>query len=179
MLDKSSLRLELRKVLSQLPDTTKAAASASLRSQLEASLVFMQGITIAVFYPTASEPRILPLIALPGKSFLFPLCHADRSLTWHRPDNIHLWQPGPFGIIEPIPALAPAIHAPPFDLVLVPGLAFTRRGARLGHGAGFYDRFLASISPNLSTISLCFDCQIVPFLPTEAHDIRVQQVLHA
>ncbi len=68
----------------------------------------------------------------------------------------------------------------PFDLVefvIVPGLAFTPDGYRLGYGGGFYDRFLSLVqAPNAG---VCFAEQIVPELPVEAHDVRVQRVISA
>ncbi len=62
-------------------------------------------------------------------------------------------------------------------LVLMPGLAFDRAGHRMGYGGGFYDRFLAK-EPH-PTIALCYDFQLLPVLPTEAHDIPVDAVLSA
>ena len=65
----------------------------------------------------------------------------------------------------------------PVDLVLVPGLAFTRDGGRLGCGGGFFDRFLANRTPRAAKVGICFNFQIVPSLPLEAHDIKVGVVV--
>jgi len=55
----------------------------------------------------------------------------------------------------------------------LPGVAFTRDGARLGYGGGFYDRLLAGIAQRPILIAAAFALQIVEALPQEAHDARV------
>lgn len=64
----------------------------------------------------------------------------------------------------------------PIDIALVPGLAFTKDGARLGYGAGYYDRWF-ELHPNTIKVGICFECQIIPSLPTEAHDISMDFVI--
>lgn len=63
------------------------------------------------------------------------------------------------------------------DVVVVPGIAFTERGDRLGQGGGWYDRFLGSIPANCATIGVGFESQMLDELPTEPHDIRVDVVV--
>jgi 5-formyltetrahydrofolate cyclo-ligase len=62
------------------------------------------------------------------------------------------------------------------DLILVPGLAFTLAGERLGRGHGFYDKLLLKFS-NVLSIGICFAEQIVDELPVEAHDQKVDLVI--
>ena len=59
------------------------------------------------------------------------------------------------------------------DLIIVPGIAFDLKGNRLGRGLGYYDRFLQSAELNAVICALAFECQVVPTLPTEAHDKRI------
>lgn len=61
------------------------------------------------------------------------------------------------------------------DLVIVPGLAFTKNGARLGFGAGYYDRFLENYTGK--TVALALSRQVKNALPIESHDQRIQEVL--
>lgn len=82
--------------------------------------------------------------------------------------------PGKFGIPEPRPE-CPALPLNQLDLVLVPGVAFTALGARLGRGRGFYDRILASVTGR--KIGVAFDEQLVDELPVEPHDQRVDAIL--
>ena len=75
---------------------------------------------------------------------------------------------GAFGIMEPI-ATTP-IEPSEIDVMIVPGVAFTRQGARLGRGKGFYDKYLSRNGFRAHTIGVCYPCQIVENLPTEEHD---------
>jgi 5-formyltetrahydrofolate cyclo-ligase len=63
------------------------------------------------------------------------------------------------------------------DVVVVPGLAFTPAGDRLGQGGGWYDRFLAGIGPSTVTVGVGFAVQLVDSLPVEAHDVRLDHVV--
>ena len=64
-----------------------------------------------------------------------------------------------------------------FDLVLVPGVAFTERGDRLGRGGGWYDRLIPRLRPGCATVGVAFDIQVLPELPVEPHDARVSVVV--
>ncbi len=63
------------------------------------------------------------------------------------------------------------------DAIVVPGLAFTADGRRLGQGGGHYDRFLARVAPTCRTIGVCFAEQLVDDLPTAPFDRRVDVVV--
>lgn len=81
---------------------------------------------------------------------------------------------GPHDILEP--AAGPVV--PPQDVRawLIPGLAFTRDGGRLGYGGGWYDRLLKRAAMRAPKIGIAYDFQIVDELPTEPHDIRLTLV---
>ena len=87
--------------------------------------------------------------------------------------------PRHFGVWEPRPGARRPVPLREVDLVLVPGLAFDRRGHRLGHGHGYFDRFLAKVSDTTTTIGLAFRFQLLDRLPTTPHDYAVRQVLTA
>lgn len=99
----------------------------------------------------------LPRVAGPGR------------LAWHTVIDGGQLVPGAFAIPEPDPAQAAAVELPRGTTVLVPGLAFTADGRRLGQGGGYYDRLL-SARPDLRAIGVGFSCQLLPDLPCEAHD---------
>lgn len=86
---------------------------------------------------------------------------------------------GAFGVFEPRPEAVRPVHPRDVDLVLVPGLAFDRRGHRLGHGLGYFDRFLARLPKRVPTIGLAFRFQLLDRLPVAAHDHAVRAVLTA
>jgi 5-formyltetrahydrofolate cyclo-ligase len=83
---------------------------------------------------------------------------------------------GKWGIREPR-ATCPAVPFDVVDLVLVPGVAFDRRGHRLGYGKGYYDRLLPARRPNSLLVALAFDCQLVDEVPVSAHDVSIDLLI--
>ena len=102
------------------------------------------------------------------------LYHVDRGYEVALVNASNELFPGKFGVLEPRPE-ARKIPAMELDLVLVPGVAFDEECYRLGRGRGFYDRWL----PVLSGIKcgLGFDHQLVPSVPREAHDAKLDGVI--
>lgn len=84
---------------------------------------------------------------------------------------------GLYGILEPAKRFYLPVEK--IDLVIVPGVAFDKRGNRLGRGRGYYDRFLKLLSQHTSRIGLAFDFQILPFLPVKPHDLSVEKTIFA
>ncbi len=81
-----------------------------------------------------------------------------------------------FGLREPGPG-APVVSIEEIGLIIVPALAYSRTGERLGRGGGFYDRFLARLSPDVVRVGLVLSCQIVDAVPSESHDRSVGVVI--
>lgn len=79
---------------------------------------------------------------------------------------------GAFGVLEPIRHEPIEMHQ--LDVVIVPGLAFSVSGGRLGRGAGFFDRFLVQRRQTTLVAGLCFEEQVVAEVPIEPHDVLVQ-----
>jgi len=113
-----------------------------------------------------------------GKIVTVPVCKKNRVTL--RPcilnDNIKL-KKGPYGVCEP--STKSFLRLGDLDLVIVPGLAFDKKGNRLGRGKGCYDHFLKRITKDTPSIGLAFDWQILPSLPTKKHDASVHKVLFA
>jgi 5-formyltetrahydrofolate cyclo-ligase len=63
------------------------------------------------------------------------------------------------------------------DLIVVPGVAFDRRGARMGHGFGYYDKLLEHARKDTPFIALAFECQLFPEIPTAAHDMFMDKLI--
>ena len=80
---------------------------------------------------------------------------------------------------EPHPWAVRPVPVRDVDLVLVPGVAFDREGRRLGHGQGYFDRFLARLPKDTPTVGVAFPCQLFDRLPIAAHDHAVSAVLTA
>lgn len=79
----------------------------------------------------------------------------------------------PYGILEPT-ELKDIMEV--IDLIIVPGVAFDKDGGRLGHGAGFYDRFL-KLHKEATTLALCYDLQLIASVPKEEHDVNIQKII--
>ena len=82
---------------------------------------------------------------------------------------------GPMGVMEPVDSTIVA----PGDVAMwvVPGLAFTRDGRRLGYGGGWYDRLLALASPDAPRVGVAYSFQIVDSLSVEPHDVLLTEVV--
>ncbi|XP_063626955.1 5-formyltetrahydrofolate cyclo-ligase-like [Cydia splendana] len=76
-----------------------------------------------------------------------------------------------------------ALESGGLDLIIAPGLAFSRSGSRLGHGGGYYDRYLARVRSNPETapkvVALAFNCQVVDEVPVDENDQKVDEVIAA
>lgn len=119
------------------------------------------GASLRKIEAVAEARVVMAFHALPGEPDLGELarwCRA-RGATVVVPED------------EPDPATV--------DVVLVPGLAFTPTGDRLGQGGGWYDRFLSRRRPGTVTIGIGFREQLVDVLPSEPHDVRLDHIVTA
>jgi 5-formyltetrahydrofolate cyclo-ligase len=176
--DKASLRMQMRGRLKDL-GVVRGECSALIRSQILNHPAWTDASTVALFAPLPQEPDLLGLLAHPGKRFVFPCVEAE-GLLWRTASGPGSLQPvqRPFGrLTEPVDG--EPVDLGSIDCLIVPGLAFSRCGKRLGRGGGYYDRTLASIPPGTVTLGVCFSVQIVETLPCEPHDRSVHEVIHA
>ena len=118
--------------------------------------------------------NLIKQMLLSGKEVLVPLC-TDKcgSMVSVKIDSLDDLKEGMYGIYEPI------FHTPfdktKIDVAIVPGVAFDKNGYRIGYGKGYYDRFLADISPfkiGLSHCELFFDS-----IPHDDNDIKIDVVI--
>lgn len=86
-------------------------------------------------------------------------------------------EPKTFGILEPKDDKIKKFDPGNVELVIVPGIAFDRRGHRIGYGLGHYDRFLAGLKKKTKKIALAFDFQIIDKIPEEEHDIAMDIIV--
>lgn len=122
--------------------------------------------------PEIDLTDVLQAILVQGKSLLLPRCEADGTMTARKIDSLEALRPGAYGILEPGPE-TPCIAPEKIDLILVPGLAFDKKGHRLGRGKGYYDRFLSKTTGK--TIGVCG--YLLPQVPVEPHDKRMDAVV--
>ena len=84
---------------------------------------------------------------------------------------------GAFGVREPAEEDLNFVSPDQIDLVIIPGLAFDRRGGRIGYGKGYYDRLLKRLGSQIPRIALAFDFQVLDTVPQEENDILVDAII--
>jgi 5-formyltetrahydrofolate cyclo-ligase len=109
-----------------------------------------------------------------GKRFVVPYC-VDDELTLFHLQGLDELEPAAFGILEPNTSLRGVserrVDPKEIDFVIAPGVAFDRRGGRLGHGLGYYDRLLQRLRPEAVIVGLAFECQLFNEIPMSPHDV--------
>ena len=129
-------------------------------------------VLYAARFPELPLDGLFTRASADGKAILWPRITGDR-LEFARADRLEALVPGVFGIPAPAPE-APAIPLGSGDLVILPGLAFDRHGARLGRGRSFFDRALAqSPSDQAYRCGVGYAFQWLPRIPEEAWDLRL------
>ncbi|MFT7184047.1 MAG: 5-formyltetrahydrofolate cyclo-ligase [Oceanicoccus sp.] len=98
----------------------------------------------------------------------------DQTLIACRLDHWEDLDFGSFGILEPNEVIE-IKHPSEIDVIIAPGVAFTKEGARLGMGKGFYDRFMRNYTG--LKIGLAYEEQIIEEIPTEDHDVQMDMII--
>ena len=139
--------------------------------------------TVLFYLDVRSEVRTrhtLPEALQSGKRIVVPYCVAGELELFHLTSMEEL-SVGMYKILEPkaeLRELSEKKVAPAeLDLVMVPGVAFDRTGARMGHGKGYYDKLLQHARPDAPLVALAFECQMFPEIPTAAHDIFMDKII--
>jgi 5-formyltetrahydrofolate cyclo-ligase len=135
---------------------------------------YQQAHSVMAFVGFKGEPDTDPLfarLAVDGKRLLLPRVESTGIVVVEGGSQLVASK---FGVPEPT---GPAIDVGEVDLVIVPGLAFTATGDRLGYGQGYYDRLLPTVSA--PTVGVCFEDQLVDEMPVAPHDVRVGAVVSA
>lgn len=139
--------------------------------------------TIMFYVDVRTEVRTrdyLPIALQHGKKIVVPYClNNELELFWLQSmDDLSV---GMYKILEPKAELRDLperkVDVSELDLVMVPGVAFDRRGARMGHGFGYYDKLLEHARPDTPLVALAFECQLFPEIPTQSHDVFMDEIL--
>ena len=175
--EKQRVRQEVRMVSEQLAPEYRREASREITRRVLSLPVWKEAGTVMAYWslPTEPDTRELMETALrEGKKLLLPRCLDGNRMAALQVDSLEGLKPGALGIPEPEPDPAGAA-APEPDLILVPCVAAAPNGTRLGHGAGYYDRFLAEHTGR--AVCLCFRALLRADLPAEATDIMADLVI--
>lgn len=133
--------------------------------------------TVLLFYGMGKEPDTRELIVRllsRGKTVALPRCLPGRRMEARAVAGLNDLRPGAYGILEP-DEVCPVIERDRIDLILAPNLCCDRLGYRLGHGAGYYDRYLAGYSG--ITAALCPEEWLQEEVPRDEFDLPVKLVL--
>ena len=177
-MDKAALRRRIREKKRAMSEEEISLRSEKLGMLFLQSEAYKNAETVYGYLPYNQEVRTVPMLEQAlrdGKRVAVPKVYGDTMKFIYLEDLSRVAK-SDMGIPEPVADVPVAEDKT--ALVLMPGLAFTKQGDRMGYGGGFYDRFLAE-EPDHPTLALCYDFQIVDSLPTEAFDIPVDTVLWA
>lgn len=171
MAAKAALRSKMRQMRRALTAYEINIASAMVADRVLATDSFINAGLLLAYVPAKNELDVMPIVKKAvkmGKKVAFPLCVENGGLRLLVPRDERAFIIGSYGIPEPDPALSHEVYADELDLIIVPGIAFTRKRERLGQGGGYYDRLLAK--SRAYTLGVGYDFQLVDELPTQEHD---------
>ncbi|TNJ66768.1 5-formyltetrahydrofolate cyclo-ligase [Paenibacillus hemerocallicola] len=188
---KAQLRKQAEAVRASLSETERAENSALICKKavrfLEDRLSFARGrsCTLFSYVPFRTELDVTPVMEWCwelGGTVVVPKVIRDKKLmSLHVIRGNEDLETGKWGIREPLMSAPVWRRAADIDVMLVPGLAFDSMGGRLGYGGGYYDAFIRRCRENVGKepfkLALAFDAQIVPEVPMDNHDFRVDAVL--
>jgi 5-formyltetrahydrofolate cyclo-ligase len=169
---------ELRKMIRQRKQQHSVDESSAFINRLKDNSHFLHAHTLLLYSALPDEVPTQTLInelVVQGKTVLLPRVVSDTDMELRRYSGPADLQQGAFGIMEPTGELFTDYAA--IDVAIIPGMAFDDEGHRLGRGKGYYDRFLAKLSPTTYKIGLCFSWQRVDHVPTDDHDIPMDEVI--
>ena len=176
---------QLRKKIICLRDALSAAERDSkaeiIIKKLLATELYQKASHIMLFAAFGSELNLLSLVETiikTGKHAYLPV--VDKKINRILPIEVHSLadlKPGTYGIPEPSPDNYLENTPDLLDLIITPAVAFDYDKYRIGYGAGYYDRFFASLKKDIVKIGIGFDEQLVQEVPREPHDIRLNYIL--
>lgn len=189
MKEKAQLRKEIRENLNATTEEYRNEASGAIALNVLTLPEVRDCKTILAYFSVGKEPGTLALISKlleEGKRVCLPLC-VDLDEEGHRTGTVDAMEarviksfddlvPGAYGIPEP------AAHTemmPPeyMDLIILPCLSCDRDCNRIGHGAGYYDKYLSKVRSDCFTLAMCFEEILCEEIPTEPHDKPVDAVI--
>ncbi|MDO4548140.1 MAG: 5-formyltetrahydrofolate cyclo-ligase [Clostridia bacterium] len=170
--EKRQLRRSVKSFLMSLADGEIASRSAVICDNIAKLDEFKNARVVMLYMPLKGEVDVTGLIRKvfeTGKTACFPVITEKGHMIAAKADSLEDMLPDKYGIPSPTNGTATAPDS--IDVIITPGLAFDRRGGRLGKGGGFYDRFLAETSA--VTIAPAFVEQVVDEIPRMEFDRKI------
>lgn len=180
---KSKLRKKLLATRAELEPAERAHKSLRILSALRSTPQWASAREVLLYMPIKNEVDVRPVLdELWGRGvrLLLPRCRPkepgqmDIACVTASQELV----PGMYGIQEPCPARCPTLEKCAPDVILVPGVGFDLTGARLGFGAGFYDRFLAgNCASNAIRFGLAYEFQLVERFEADPWDVPMHAII--
>ena len=140
--------------------------------------------TVMFYIDVRSEVRtrdVLPDVLKSDKAVVVPWCNDDGQLELFHLKDMDELETGMYGILEPRKELRELTQNKfdifDLDVIMVPGVAFDTRGARMGHGKGYYDKLLENAWPDTTLVALAFECQMFEEIPVASHDVFMNKII--
>lgn len=176
MNEKQILRQNIRNITLSLALSYKIKAGDTIGEKVVASSEFSEAEKIFVYLSSTTEPEtryIIKKALETGKKVYVPLCVSKGIMKMADITTETVFTKGYMGISEPVGYRD--FYESEIDLAIIPCLCASYDGKRLGHGAGFYDRFLEN--RKCVKICLCFDRLINDNIPVDNYDVRMDKVI--
>ena len=175
MEERKRIRKEKKQARGALTPEERAEKSALAVERLAASEAFRSAKTVMIYDHVGGELSLDSLLTHPaaaGKRFCYPLVLSKTEMIAMIPGA---WQPGAYGIREPVREASREIPPEEIDLVVCPGTAFDPACNRMGMGGGYYDRYLPRCV-RARIVMVAFEVQKTDALPVDPWDRPVEQV---
>ncbi len=174
MNEKAAFRKRMRAIRRSLSDTERTEQS--LRACKQAFLLpqVQNARVIMAYAPMQEELNVWPLLhalTQADKQIVLPVVEKKGMHARKLTRQEHL-QAGAYGILEPTEE--ESIAPEEIEVILVPGVAFSKTGERMGMGAGYYDRFLPQT--RAFTVGMCLSELLCDAIPTDIYDCRMDAV---
>lgn len=172
-MDKKSLRQQIRQLKKQHTPEQLLIQSEAILQKVAKHPDFLSANRVMLYASLPDEVQTLSFLDewKNRKTIILPTVVGDDIIPVELTSDCEMVE-GDFHILEP--ESHPYTGA--LDLIVVPGMAFDRQGHRLGRGKGFYDRFLVKY-PNVKTMGICFDFQLLDEIPAEPHDQLIGEII--
>ena len=175
--EKIELRVKIRQLLEELPQDYIDLSDERIAENVINSEAFKSAKRIFAYYSVDREvgtEKIILEALRQGKEVALPVSLAKSRMVFREVKNLDLLKVGRYGIPEP-DRNAPLVDITQIDLAVIPCVSCSHDGKRLGHGGGYYDRFLERYSGK--AVMLCYEELTEENIPLEEHDRTVLPVI--
>lgn len=179
MIEKAEMRRRIRVALEAQPVEVLEARSKKIRRAVLNLPSWQEARVVGLFAAQPWEPMMDPLLSLAlaaQKRVVYPRITPHGLALIEVAGEKDLRETSRWKLREPTGDHLPEVGPGEIGLLLVPGVAFDPAGGRLGRGGGFFDRLLGEV-PRAARCGVCFDLQLVPEVPAEAHDQAVSSIV--